>query len=84
VSNIFILLNKQYIWLSLIAFMLAAPVSWYVMNEWWLNSFEFRITLGWELFAISMLAGLAVALLTVSYHALKAAFINPAETLKYE
>jgi putative ABC transport system permease protein len=54
------------------------------MNEWWLKSFQFKITLGWELFAISMLAGLVVALLTVSYHAIKAAFINPAETLKYE
>jgi putative ABC transport system permease protein len=84
VSNIFILLNKQYIWLSLIAFSLAAPVSWYVMTEWWLNSFQFKITVGWELFAISMLAGLTVALLTVSYHAVKAAFINPADTLKYE
>jgi putative ABC transport system permease protein len=84
VSNIFVLLNKQYIWLSMIAFVLAAPVSWYVMTEWWLESFQFKIVLGWELFAVSMLAGLAVALLTVSYHAVKAAFINPAETLKYE
>lgn len=83
-ANIFILLNKQYVWLSLIAFALAAPVSWYVMQEWWLKSFQYRITLGWELFVISMLAGLAVALLTVSYHGIKAALINPAETLKYE
>lgn len=83
-SNIFILLNKQYVWLSLIAFALAAPVSWYVMQEWWLQSFKFRITIGWELFAISMLVGLVAALLTVSYHGIKAAMVNPAETLKYE
>lgn len=83
-GNIFILLNKQYVWLSLIAFAMAAPVSWYVMQEWWLKSFKFKITLGWELFAISMLAGLLVALLTVSYHGIKAALVNPAETLKYE
>jgi putative ABC transport system permease protein len=40
--------------------------------------------MSWDLFAISILAGLGVALLTVSYHAIKAAMVNPAETLKYE
>jgi putative ABC transport system permease protein len=82
-QNIFILLNLQYVWLALIAFLLAAPVSWYVMNQW-LNSFHFKIAMGWELFAISMCSGLFVAIVTVSYHVIKAALINPAETLKYE
>jgi putative ABC transport system permease protein len=82
-SNIFILLNRQYVWLALIAFALAAPISWYVMNQW-LDTFQFKIAMGWELFAISMLGGLIVALLTVSYHAIKAALINPAETLRSE
>jgi putative ABC transport system permease protein len=81
--NIFALLNKQYVWLALIAFALAAPASWYIMNKW-LADFKFKITIGWELFAVSMLAGLAIALITVSYHAIKAALVNPAETLKYE
>jgi putative ABC transport system permease protein len=84
VLNIFVLLNKQYIWLSLIAFALATPASWYVMQHWWLADFQFKITLGWQLFVISALGGLFVALLTVSYHAIKTALINPAETLKYE
>lgn len=83
-SNIFVLLNRQYIWLSLIAFAIAAPLSWYVMTQWWLKDFQFKVTIGWELFAISMLAGLFVALITVSYHAIRAALVNPAETLKYE
>lgn len=81
--NIFVLLNKQYVWLALIAFSLAAPLSWYFMTEW-LASFKYSITISWELFVMSMLAGLALAMLAVSYHALKAALINPAETLKYE
>jgi putative ABC transport system permease protein len=81
--NIFVLLNKQYIWLASIAFILAAPASWYIMNQW-LADFEFKITIGWQLFAVSMLVGLCIALATVSYHAIKAAFVNPAETLKYE
>ena len=82
-GNIFILLNKQYLWLAAIAFTLAVPLSWYVMNKW-LSSFKFAITIGWELFAVSILCGLLIALLTVSYHAIKAALVNPAETLKYE
>jgi putative ABC transport system permease protein len=82
-SSIFILLNKQYVWLSLIAFVLAVPLSWYVMNKW-LASFKFSVAISWELFAVSILSGLAIALGTVSYHALKTALINPSETLKYE
>ena len=82
-GNIFVLLNKQYIWLSMIAFGLAAPLSYYIMNKW-LADFKFKIAIGWELFAISMLTGLCVALATVSYHAVKVSLVNPAETLKYE
>jgi putative ABC transport system permease protein len=81
--NIFLLLNKQYVWLALIAFLLAAPASWYVMQQW-LKDFQFSIVMGWELFVLSMIAGLIIALATVSYHAIKAALANPAETLKYE
>jgi putative ABC transport system permease protein len=83
-ANIFVLLNKQYIWMALLAFSIATPVSWYVMTKWWLSDFQFKITVGWELFVISIVAGLLVALATVSYHAIKAALINPADTLKYE
>ena len=82
-STIFILLNRQYIGLSLIAYTLAIPFSWWVMNKW-LDDFQFKVTMGWELFTVSVLVGIAIALFTVSYHAIKAAFLNPAETLKYE
>ncbi len=83
-GSIFVLMNKQYVFLSLIAFTLAIPASWYIMDHWWLESFKFRISVGWEIFAISLTGGMLMALLTVSYHALKAAMLNPAETLKYE
>ena len=82
-SNIFVLLNKQFVWLSVIAFTLAAFPAWYAMNKW-LDSFQFKIQMSWTLFAISMTAGLLVALLTVSYHTVIAVRVNPAETLKYE
>jgi putative ABC transport system permease protein len=81
--TIFVLLNKQYVFLAVIAFSIAAPASWYAMNQW-LSDFKFAITIGWELFALSMAGGLIIALLTVSYHAIRTALINPAQTLKYE
>ncbi len=81
--SILFMLNRQYVWLAIIAFSLAAPISWYVMTKW-LGSFKYAITISWDLFAISLLAGLSLALFTVSYHAIKAANVNPAETLKYE
>ncbi len=83
IKNIFMLLNKQFVWLAMIAFVLAGPLSWLVMNQW-LKDFQYKISVGWELFALSMIAGLIVALLTVSYHAIKTALVNPADTLKYE
>lgn len=83
VMNIFVLLNRQYIWLALIAFVIASPLSWYAMNIW-LEDFEYGITISWPIFAISMGLGLFIALITVSYHAVKSAHLNPADTLKYE
>jgi putative ABC transport system permease protein len=50
----------------------------------WLSGFQFHITMGWELFAVSVVAGLLVAIITVSYHAIRVSLINPADTLKYE
>jgi putative ABC transport system permease protein len=82
--SIFVLLNRQFIVLAFVAFCLAAPLSWWFITTWYLKDFTYKATIGWELFALSMGAGLLLALLTVSYHAIKAALINPAETLKYE
>lgn len=82
-SNIFLLLNKQFVWLSVIAFGLASFPAWYAMNKW-LNSFQFKIEVTWVMFAVSMAAGLVIALATVSYHTIKAGMVNPADTLKHE
>lgn len=82
-GSIFVMLNRQFVWLSVIAFLIAAPLSWYAMDQWLMN-FHFRIEMGWPLFVTGMAIGLVIALLSVSYHGIKAALINPAETLKYE
>lgn len=82
-TGIVVMMSKPYLWMSVIAFVLAAPASWYLMGKW-LDGFKFRIALQWELFAWSVLVGLVLALVTVSYHTLRAAAVNPADTLRYE
>ncbi|MEO1097564.1 MAG: FtsX-like permease family protein [Bacteroidota bacterium] len=82
--NIFVMLNKQFIWMAAIAFVIAAPLGAYLINEWWLSDFEFKIELGWKVFALTFIAGLLVTIITVTYHGFRAAQLNPAETLKYE
>jgi putative ABC transport system permease protein len=83
VGDLLILLNKQFFWLALISFIIGALPARYAINEW-LNSFQFRIQIGWGLFCFSVLSGLLVVLLTISYHTMKAIRENPAETLKCE
>jgi putative ABC transport system permease protein len=84
VSSIFVLLTRQYLLLSMLAFLVAGPFSYLAMERWWLSSFEERITIGWEIFALSLAGGLLLTVITVGYHGLKASLSNPAETLKYE
>lgn len=83
-QTIFFLLNRQFMVLAVVAFMLAAPLSWWFITKWYMKDFTFKVAISWDLFALSMGVGLLLALATVSYHAIKAALINPAETLKYE
>lgn len=83
IASIFFLLNKQYLTLSLLSSVLAIPAAWYAMHKW-LSDFKFAIDMGWDLFAISVLAGLVISMATVSYHAVRTALLNPADTLKYE
>ncbi len=83
INNIFLLLNKEFIWLAMISFIIATPLSYYLMDKW-LGEFEYAVDISWQIFAVSMLSGLGIALLTVSYHAVRAANINPSDTLKYE
>ncbi len=83
VSSIFVLLNRQYLAIVSLAFVVGAPASWYVMVEW-LQSFQFGIAIGWQIYGLSLLLGLLIVLLTVSYHALRVANLSPSNTLRYE
>jgi putative ABC transport system permease protein len=66
-----------------VAALIACPVAWYVMHKW-LQNFAYRIELTIWPFLLSGLAALAIALLTVSWQAIRAATANPVEVLRYE
>lgn len=82
-SEILSLLNKKFIIWVVIAFTLALPVSWVLLN-YWLQNFVYKTTLSWWIFALAGVLALAVGLLTVSWQSLKAANKNPVEALRYE
>ncbi len=83
VTSIVVLLNKEFVILSIISIILAIPVSWYIMNDW-LGNFEYGIKISFGIISIGVLAGLVIAIATVSYHAFRTAFTNPIEFLKEE
>ncbi len=85
-SGILILLSKDYIKLILTANLIAWPVAYFLVNRW-LQDFPYRIELGWNLFAVfglTILLSVVVCLLTVSYQSMKAALINPVDSIKQE
>lgn len=77
------MLTKGITWLILIAFAVAAPVAYFVMNEW-LSGFAYRTELSLWLFLAAGLAAFLIAGLTVSYQVIKAALADPVDSLRYE
>ncbi|MCB0491195.1 MAG: ABC transporter permease [Cyclobacteriaceae bacterium] len=69
--------------LVLIAFVISIPISWYFINQW-LNGFAYHATLGYQYFLWSGLIAMVIALLTVSYQAIKSALLNPVDSLRHE
>ena len=77
------LLSKDFVKLVLIAFIIASPVAWYFMHKW-LQDFAFRVDIAWWIFGLAGVLALSIALLTVSYQAVKAALTNPVKSLRAE
>ena len=69
--------------LVLIAFLIATPISYYLMYTW-LKDFYYRITIPWWVFVLSGVLSIAIAVLTISFQAIRAAVANPVQSLKYE
>lgn len=83
VSEITFLLSKEFIKLVIIALLLASPVAWYLMNQW-LQDFAYRINMEWWMFVLTALGAIAIALITISFQIMKAAFANPARNIRVE
>lgn len=83
VGNIVILLSKDFLQLVGWAFLVAAPLTWFFVNGW-LQGFAYRIGGYWWIFGLAGLTALVIALLTVSFQAVRAAFVNPVNSLRSE
>jgi putative ABC transport system permease protein len=83
VSSLFRLLSKDFLQLVLLSFVIATPLAWWAMNNW-LQNFVYRISISWTVFAFAGIAALAIALLTISFQAIKAAIANPVKSLRTE
>src|SRR5436190_4911033 len=81
--NIFALLSGNFLKPVFIAILIACPIAWYVMNKW-LEDFAYKINIGWWVFAIASLMTVCIALLTISFQAIKAAIANPVKNLRTE
>ncbi len=77
------MLNMDFVRCVLIAFIIATPVAWHVMDKW-LENFAYKAGLGWWIFALAGILALGIALLTVSWQSWRAAGKNPVEALRYE
>jgi len=83
ISSINGLLSKDFLKLVLLSILIASPIAWYVMHGW-LQGFAYRINIQWWMFAGAGLLAVMVAVITISYHAIKAAVVNPVESLRSE
>ncbi len=83
VTNIVKLLSKDFVGLVAVAFLLAAPVAWWLMHSW-LKDYPYRVTIEWWIFVFAGGLSVLIALLTVSYHAIRAATANPVKSLRTE
>ncbi len=83
VASIVFLFSKEFTLLIAIAFVIAAPVAWYLMSNW-LQDFKYRITVGFGTFAIAIFVSIFIAWITVGYKAIKAALVNPVKSLRTE
>ncbi|RYU97580.1 ABC transporter permease [Emticicia agri] len=83
ITSIFLLLNKDFLKLVIIAAVIAIPVAIVLMNNW-LQNFAYKVEVHWWVFVGSAIISLLIALLTVSYQAIRAALVNPVKSLKTE
>jgi ABC-type antimicrobial peptide transport system permease subunit len=83
VSGLAGLLSKDFLQLVSISCIIAFPIAWWAINDW-LRSYQYRININWWVFAVAGLLAILIALITVSFQAIKAALMNPVKSLRSE
>jgi len=83
VTNIVTMLSGNFLKLVVLSSLIAFPISWWAMNKW-LEDFAFRINIGWWVFVAAGLSAVVIALATISFQAIKAAIVNPVQSLRTE
>ncbi|WP_422107621.1 ABC transporter permease [Winogradskyella sp.] len=83
ISQLWLLLSKDFITLVVIALVIATPLAYYIMSGW-LQKFPYRTVLGWDVFVLACIGALIITLITVSFQAIKAATANPVNSLRSE
>lgn len=83
ISAIVVLLSKDFVMLVLVGNLLAVPISYIAVNSW-LRDYAYHVDIGTGVFLAATVLSIVIAILTVSYRAIKAATANPVEALKYE
>lgn len=83
ITNIVMLISKQFLLLVFLAFVIACPVAWWMGSDW-LDDFAYRMELNSWIFAFAGITAICIAGLTVSFHAIRAALANPVDSLRNE
>jgi putative ABC transport system permease protein len=83
ITEVMVMLNKDFAKWVAIAFIIATPIAWYAMHKW-LQNFAYKTELSWWIFALAGIIALSIALLTVSWQSWRATTRNPVEALRYE
>ncbi|TLV01025.1 ABC transporter permease [Dyadobacter luticola] len=83
VAGLWQLLSKEFVFLVLVSCLISGPLAWYFMQNW-LEKYSYRTEMSWWIFAVAGIGALTVTLLTVSFQAIKAALVNPVQSLKSE
>ena len=83
VESIVSLFSADFVKLIVIALLIASPLAWWLMNKWLLD-YAYRITISWWVFALAGVTAIIIALLTISFQAVKAAMANPVKALRSE
>ena len=83
VRSLIYLFSKEFIILVAIGFVIASPVAWYFMDKW-LQDYVYRVNISWWIFLVGGISAVVIALITVSFQAIKAAVANPVKSLRTE